>query len=198
MTIRIDRVYTRTGDAGETGLAGGGRVPKDSPRIEAFGTVDELNCFIGVTAEELRSLPPGSGVREELERPLELIQQRLFDLGAYLATLPAKYQKGMPTVESGDITRLEEEMDRWEAVLEPLRSFVLPGGGRLGALLHACRGICRRAEREVLRLHRVEPLGEPAIPFLNRLSDWFFVAARIDAKLEGRRDVVWVRRGKGV
>jgi cob(I)alamin adenosyltransferase len=197
MTIRIDRVYTRTGDSGETGLAGGGRIPKDSPRIEAFGTVDELNCAIGVAAEELRSLAADAGARAELERPLERIQQKLFDLGAYLATLPQKFQKGMPTVDAEDVRRLEEEMDRFEAVLEPLRSFVLPGGGRLGAHFHVCRGVCRRAEREVLRLHRVEPLGEPALPFLNRLSDWFFVAARIAAKLEGKPEVLWIPTKKG-
>jgi cob(I)alamin adenosyltransferase len=194
MAIRIDRVYTRTGDAGETGLAGGGRIPKDSPRIEAFGTVDELNCAIGVAAEELRALTgdAAGALRSELLGPLSRTQQKLFDLGGYLATLPEKFRPGMPAVSAEDVRQLEIEMDRWEDSLEPLKSFVLPGGGRLGGLLHVCRAVCRRAERETLRLHRSEPLAEEAIPFLNRLSDWFFVASRLSAKLLGEREVLWV------
>ena len=194
MAIRIDRVYTRTGDAGETGLAGGGRVPKDSPRIEAFGTVDELNCFLGSAAEELRALPsPPDKLRAELEAPLARTQQNLFNLGAYLATPLERFKKGMPTVTGDDVRQLELEMDRWEAILEPLQSFVLPGGGRLGSSLHVCRAVCRRAERELLRLHRLEPLTEPAVPFLNRLSDWLFVASRLSAKLTGVPEVLWKR-----
>lgn len=193
MAIRIDRVYTRTGDKGETGLAGGGRVPKDSPRIEAFGTVDELNCAIGLAAEELRQLPreEGGALRGEMEPLLERVQQKLFDLGAYLATSLEHFQEGMPSVSEADVKQLEAEMDRWENELPPLKSFVLPGGGRIGALLHLSRGICRRAERETLRLHRMEPLQKPAIPFLNRLSDWLFVASRIASRRLHAPELLW-------
>lgn len=191
MAVRIDRVYTRTGDDGETGLAGGGRISKDHVRIEAFGSVDEFNAAVGMIAEELRVLPETSPMRRELEAPLERIQQQLFDAGAFLATPTQNYKKGMPVVGLEEIRTLELEMDRWQETLDPLRSFVLPGGGRVGALLHAARTICRRAEREILRLHRVEPLCEPVLPYVNRLSDWLFVAARTAARLQGCPETLW-------
>jgi len=193
MAIRIDRVYTRTGDGGETGLAGGMRVSKDSPRIEAFGTVDELNSWLGVVAEEIRGLAPPvlEAALAELADPLARVQQQLFNLGAFLATPPVKLQAGMPGVGDSEIRDLEGEMDRWNERLPALKSFVLPGGGKLGAFLHVARAVCRRAERETIRLHREEPLAAPAVPYLNRLSDWLFVAARLAAKLQGVPEVLW-------
>src|SRR5207249_10277421 len=134
---------------------------------------------------------PAAALRSELEALLLRTQERLFDLGAYLATPPQRFRPGMPAVGQRDVDQLEAEMDRWEAELEPLRSFVLPGGGRLGALLHVARTVCRRAEREALRLHRSEPLTLPALPFLNRLSDRLFVASRIAAKRLGAAETLW-------
>ncbi len=192
MAIRIDKVYTRTGDEGETHLALGGKIAKDSVRIETVGAVDELNSTIGVAREELKSLPPEhAAARSEIDPLLERIQRKLFDLGAYLATAPDRFKEGMPTVGAEDIRLLEEEIDRWGEDLPPLRSFVLPGGGRLGALLHVARAACRRAERDLVRLHRTEPVSRPALPFLNRLSDWLFVASRRASKLLGVEETLW-------
>jgi cob(I)alamin adenosyltransferase len=192
MAIRIDRVFTRTGDDGETSLALGDRVGKDSQRVEAYGTVDELNCAIGAAREELRSLPAGSeALRDELDPLLVRIQRSLFDLGAYLATAPDRYQEGMPAPRAEDIRLLEAEIERWGKELPPLGSFVLPGGSRLAASLHLSRAVCRRAEREAVRLHRAESLSKPAIPYLNRLSDWLFVAARHASKALGAPETLW-------
>jgi len=192
MAIRIGRVYTRTGDDGETSLARGGRVPKDAQRVEAYGAVDELNSAIGVAREEVAALaPPLAGLREEMEPLLARVQRSLFDLGAYLAIAPGEYREGMPSIRAEDVTALEAEMDRWGKDLPSLQSFILPGGGRLGALLHVARSSCRRAEREAVRLHRVEPIAAPALAFLNRLSDWLFVAARHAAKAMNVPEFLW-------
>ena len=190
MTIRIDRVYTRKGDDGETHLAGGSRVSKDSLRVAAYGSVDELNASIGVAREELRS-GPSAALAPEMEPLLSRIQQKLFDLGAFLATEPARYREGMPGVAEKDVRALEEDMDRWGKDLEPLSSFILPGGGKLAALLHVARTVCRRAEREAVALHRAERLGGLAIPDLNRLSDWLFVAARRASRVLGEAEALW-------
>ena len=192
MGIRIDRVYTRTGDDGSTHLALGGRVPKDSPRIEACGALDELNAWIGLAREELKGLPQErAGLAAGLDPLFLRIQQKLFDLGAYIAMGPGTYQEGMPSVSPEDVRLLEEEMDRWQKDLAPLTGFVLPGGGRPSAVLHLCRTACRRAERRAIRLHRDTPLQKPAVPFLNRLSDWLFVAGRYAAKEMGVPEVLW-------
>jgi cob(I)alamin adenosyltransferase len=192
MAIRIDKVYTRTGDEGETHLALGGRIAKDSIRIETVGAVDELNSALGVAREELRSLAAeGAAIQAELDPLLERVQRKLFDLGGYLATAPDRFKEGMPSVSEEDIRLLESEIDRWGEQLPPLTSFILPGGGRLGALLHVARASCRRAEREAVRLHRLEPIPKPVLPFLNRLSDWLFVASRRAAKLQGVAETFW-------
>jgi cob(I)alamin adenosyltransferase len=194
MAIHIDRVYTRAGDDGETGLALGGRVSKDCQRVETFGAVDELNSILGLAREEVRALPASRGdLRTELEPALARIQKSLFDLGAYLAMAPGTYKEGMPMVGPADIRTLEEEMDRWRSDLTPLSGFILPGGGRLGAVLHVARATGRRAERETVRLHRSEPLLPAAIGYLNRLSDWLFVAARRAAKALGEAEMLWRR-----
>ena len=195
MAIHIDRVYTRSGDDGETSLALGGRVPKDCQRVEAVGAVDELNSALGLAREEVRALPAANGeLRGELEPALERIGKSLFDLGAYLAMAPGTYEEGMPMVGPADIRTLEEEMDRWRKDLRPLSGFILPGGGRLGAVLHVARATGRRAEREAVRLHRSEPLLPAAIGYLNRLSDWLFVAARRAANALGEAETVWRSR----
>jgi len=192
MGIRIDRVYTQTGDEGDTHVAGGGRVPKDSARIRALGAVDELNSATGVVREELNQLgEEAASLKTELEPLLLRIQHKLFDLGAYLAHPSGRAPEKAPALNVGDVRILEEEMDRWKSELPPLDGFVLPGGGRLGALLHLARSICRRAEREVIGLGRAEPVAKPVIPFLNRLSDWFFLASRRAAKMLGVGETIW-------
>src|SRR5881275_478529 len=160
MTISITRVYTRTGDKGETSLVGGKRIPKDSPRIVAYGTVDELNAVVGLVrvfnAERL-----DAGERHRwLDEVLRKIQNELFDLGSELATPPDVEYEGMFHVGEAEVTALERLMDRCQKELAPLRSFTLPGGGRVNAFLHQARTVCRRAERELLAASRTEPIGE--------------------------------------
>ena len=186
MPIRINRVYTRTGDDGKTGLVGGERVQKDCSRIEAFGSVDELNSAIGVALADCTKQSLNS-----VQIELLWVQQKLFDLGAYLATPPDSFQAGMPIPTADDTTRLETTMDSWGQDLPALTSFVLPGGGRLGSLLHAARTVCRRAERETLRLHAESPVDAVALAFLNRLSDFLFVAARHAGRLLSEPETLW-------
>ena len=178
MAIRITRVYTRTGDRGETALVGGRRVPKDAPRIEAYGTVDELNAILGLARVfNAERLAEGEGPRW-LDETLRRLQNQLFDLGSELATPEDAVYEGMYRVGAADVTELEKLIDRCQKELEPLKSFVLPGGGRVGAFLHQARTVCRRAEREILRLSRAEPVPEWPLRYVNRLSDLLFVLSR--------------------
>jgi cob(I)alamin adenosyltransferase len=193
MTISITRVYTRTGDRGETALVGGKRVPKDSPRIEAYGTVDELNAIVGLarTFNEER-LAEGEHHRR-LDEALRRIQNELFDLGSELATPPDAEYEGMHKLGEAEVTALEHLMDECQQDLEPLRSFTLPGGGRISAFLHQARTVCRRAERQALRLSRTEPVNEWDVRYLNRLSDAFFVLGRWAGKRMGEHEYLWER-----
>ena len=197
MPISITRVYTRTGDQGETGLVGGQRVPKDSARIEAYGVVDELNAIVGLvrTFNEER-LGEGAHHRR-LDEVLRHIQNELFDLGSELATPPDAEYEGMVRVGDAEVTALEALMDECQADLEPLKSFILPGGGRISAFLHQARTVCRRAERDVLRLSRTEPVREGALRYLNRLSDALFVLGRWAAKRMGEKEYLWERGLQG-
>ena len=193
MAVRINKVYTRTGDRGDTALVGGHRVPKDSLRIEAYGSIDELNSIVGLARvfnEE--SLDAGEAHRF-LDEVLCQVQDELFDLGSELATPPEFFQQGMYRVGSGEIARLEKLMDKCQKDLEPLKSFILPGGGRVGAYLHQCRTVCRRAERDVLRLSRGEEINSDVIKYVNRLSDLFFVLSRWIAKQTGEPEYLWQR-----
>lgn len=191
MAIRITRVYTRTGDRGETGLVGGERVPKDAPRIEAYGTVDELNAAVGLArAFSQESLPQGEA-RRFLDRRLREIQSELFDLGSELATPPDYAHPPPYRVGNREVKRIEAAIDQCQKELEPLRSFVLPGGGKVAAGLHQCRTVCRRAEREIARLSRREPVGEWPLKYLNRLSDLFFVLSRWIARRMGEKEELW-------
>ena len=160
MAIRITRVYTRTGDKGDTALVGGRRVAKDSARIEAYGTIDELNAIIGLArvfnAEQLER---GEKYRW-LDEVLRGVQNELFDLGSELATPADAVYEGMWRVGAREVTALERLMDECQKDLAPLKSFILPGGGRVGGFLHQARTVCRRAERRVLALSRVEPIGD--------------------------------------
>jgi cob(I)alamin adenosyltransferase len=197
VAIRITRVYTRTGDGGETALVGGRRVPKDSPRVEAYGTVDELNALLGLarTFNEER-LAAGEGHRW-LDGQLRRLQDGLFDLGSELATPDDAAYDGMHRVGEAEVTELERLIDRCQKEVGPLRSFVLPGGGRIGATLHVARTVCRRAEREVLRLSRAEPVSPWTLRYLNRLGDLLFVLARWVARQLGEREYLWERGLQG-
>lgn len=176
------RIYTRTGDAGETGLIGGQRVAKASLRIAAVGDVDELNATLGVARTHLVDSP--------LLQVVDRVQHRLFDLGAELAA-PST---GFDSVDGLDIEQLERSIDELGARLPPLKEFILPGGSPAAASLHVSRCVCRRAERTVLALHAEEPLRDEVLAFLNRLSDWLFTAARTANHDLGLPDVVWRKK----
>lgn len=176
--IALNRIYTKTGDTGQTRLVGGQRVSKDDARIDCYGTVDELNAFVGtarVTAEELTRDAP---VFAPFAATLKRLQHELFNLGAILATLPEDVHPNQPRVRDEDIERLEREIDQANAELSPLRSFVLPGGSRLEAELHICRTVCRRAERLLVEFARNDSTPPESLRYLNRLSDAFFVWSR--------------------
>jgi cob(I)alamin adenosyltransferase len=193
VAIRITRVYTRRGDRGETDLVGGARVPKDHARIDAYGTVDELNAALGVVRAFNAAERGADRVRRELEAILRKLQSELFDLGAELATPPASFVQGMFRVGDDEVTALETVMDRCQQDLAPLQSFILPGGGRTSALLHVARTVCRRAERDVLRLMRVETMGTGPLRYLNRLSDLLFVLSRWVGHHRKEREFLWER-----
>jgi cob(I)alamin adenosyltransferase len=193
MAIRITRVYTRTGDRGETALVGGRRVPKDAPRIEAYGAVDELNAVIGLARVFNAERLANGDAPQWLDETLRRLQNQLFDLGSELATPEDAAYEGMYRVGQADVTELERLIDRCQKELRPLKSFVLPGGGRVGAFLHQARTVCRRAEREILRLSRVEPLPEWPLRYVNRLSDLLFVLSRWVARRLGEPEYLWER-----
>lgn len=179
------KIYTKTGDKGETGLFGGRRVGKDSLRIEAYGTVDELNSFIGLALTELES--------EVVAEDLQLIQNRLFTVGSDLAT-PLDHGSGnflVPRTEENFSKDLEKRIDHYSNQLDELRNFILPGGSKGAARLHVCRTVCRRAERLVVHLMHEEEINQYIVIFLNRLSDFLFMAARLENKVSGHDDVKW-------
>jgi len=193
MPVRITRVYTRAGDKGDTALVGGRRVPKDSPRIEAYGTIDELNSVVGLArafnAEQSRK----GRNHQKLDEILRRLQNELFDLGSELATPAASFYEGMFRVGPEQVTALEQLIDECQKDLTPLKSFVLPGGGRVGGFLHQARTVCRRAERCVLALSRVEDIGEWPLKYVNRLSDLLFVLSRWVGKHLGETEYLWQR-----
>jgi cob(I)alamin adenosyltransferase len=193
MPVRITRVYTRTGDDGTTALVGGVRVPKDSRRIAAYGTIDELNASLGLARvfNEER-LAEGEG-HQWLDDVLRRLQNELFDLGSELATPEDAVYEGMFRFSEQEVKALERLMDQCQKELEPLKSFILPGGGRIGGFLHQCRTICRRAEREILALSRAETINPCTLKYVNRLSDVFFVLSRWVGKRLGEKEYLWER-----
>jgi len=191
--VRITKVYTRTGDKGDTALVGGRRVAKDSPRIEAYGTIDELNAAVGLARAFNQEKIDTSEAHRFLDLVLRQIQDELFDLGSELATPPESFYEGMYRVGEPQVRKIEELIDGCQKDLEPLRSFILPGGGKVGAFLHQARTVCRRAEREILRLSRSEEVGEWPLKYVNRLSDLFFVLSRWIAKHSGEPEYLWQR-----
>jgi cob(I)alamin adenosyltransferase len=178
MGNRLSKIYTRTGDDGTTGLGDGSRVPKDSPRVEAYGTVDELNSSLGV----LLALPD---LPAAVIRCLTEVQHELFDMGGELC-IP-----GHTAIQAPQITRLEEELDAFNDALPPLKEFILPGGGAAAAACHLARTVARRAERRVWTLARAEPVSPEVVQYLNRLSDLLFVIARVLARHERGTEVLW-------
>ncbi|HVN83784.1 MAG TPA: cob(I)yrinic acid a,c-diamide adenosyltransferase [Candidatus Binatia bacterium] len=196
MAIRITRVYTRGGDDGTTALVGGKRVPKDDPRIDAYGTIDELNAIVGL-ARTFNADSPARASRERLEALFKRVQNQLFDLGSELATPADAIYDGMYRVSADDVAALEKEIDGFQDDLAPLNSFILPGGGKVGAFLHQARTVCRRAERDMLRLSRSEEIGAHTLPWINRLSDLLFVLSRWVSKQLGEPEFLWERGLRG-
>jgi len=190
-SLAINRVYTRGGDRGETGLAGGQRVPKDALRIEAYGTVDELNAFVGMARDTAEGLTPAHPAVAELDAILKRVQHELFNAGSILATLAEDVHPRQARVTDTEIAQLEAEIDRMNEGLPALRSFVLPGGCRLNAELHVCRTVCRRAERICVALAREEPVDGAIVRYLNRLSDALFVWSRWVSHTLGVPEILW-------
>jgi cob(I)alamin adenosyltransferase len=179
------RIYTKTGDRGETALFGGRRVSKSHLRVESYGTVDELNAFIGLLHDHLTD----ASLREILSK----IQHRLFTVGAHLASDPKKHPP-TPDLVPEDIQLLEDEIDRMDAALPPLRHFILPGGHPAVSYCHVCRTVCRRAERLVVAVDRKDPVDPLVLQYLNRLSDYFFMLGRYLSQHLGVEEVVWKTR----
>ena len=191
--MRITKVYTRTGDAGKTRLAGGQPVWKDSLRVEAYGTIDELNAVVGVVRVMNADAQSENPAASQLEEELRWVQNKLFDVGSILATAPGQTFKNMPQIAAQDVTRLEKLIDRCQKDLEPLKEFILPGGGKVSGFLHQARTVCRRAERLCVALSKVEPVDSLIIKFVNRLSDTLFVLARWVTKTQGEPEFLWER-----
>jgi cob(I)alamin adenosyltransferase len=180
------KIYTKTGDDGTTGLFGGERVPKDSLRIDAYGTVDELNSVIG--------LARCYAIDQKADTVLNAIQSDLFQLGADLATPLSVSNAKIARIQTGDYERLEQWIDELDPQLPPLNNFILPGGSKPGAMLHLARNVCRRAERLTVRLSRTEPVNDHVVIYLNRLSDLLFVIARWVNKQQGQDEMKWGNR----
>jgi cob(I)alamin adenosyltransferase len=190
--MRITRVYTRTGDGGQTGLVGGERVDKDHARISAYGTVDELNSVLGLVRVFNRSSGAPEAAVARIDACLDVVQNELFDVGADLATPATSRWEGMHRVGGDEVDRLERWCDAFNEDLGALREFILPGGGAVGAFLHQARTVCRRAEREVVALMREdETVGDGCMRYLNRLSDFLFVLGRWAAQAAGEPEVYW-------
>ncbi|MDR1918062.1 MAG: cob(I)yrinic acid a,c-diamide adenosyltransferase [Tannerellaceae bacterium] len=184
MDTKKSRVYTKTGDQGTTSLVGGKRVAKTDTRIESYGTTDELNAFVGLLMTEISE-------QEDLDA-LRFVQHKLFTIGSYLATDRECTELKMESrVSPESISRIEGEIDRLDGSLTPMKRFVLPGGCRSAALAHVCRTVCRRAERQIYRLHEAAGIEEPVLIFINRLSDYFFVLARKECLRTNGEEIIW-------
>lgn len=189
--IALNRIYTRMGDSGETRLVGGQRIAKDDPRIECYGTVDELNSFLGAARATAEHAAAGHEPLRAFAEILRRVQHELFNLGSILATLPDDVHPKQPRVTAAEVAQLEREIDHANAELEPLRSFVLPGGSRLDAELHICRTVCRRAERLLVSLGKGQNVDPETVRYLNRLSDALFVWSRWVNRVLGAPETLW-------
>jgi cob(I)alamin adenosyltransferase len=197
MAIRITKVYTRTGDKGSTKLVGGKKVAKDAARIEAYGTVDELNAVLGLARVFNDDLKDRVSAAQRLDDIFRRLQNELFDLGSELATPPDFSYEGMFRVSEDEVKTLERLIDDLQKDLAPLNSFILPGGGKVGGFLHQARTVCRRAEREIVRLARAEELNPFLLQYVNRLSDLLFVLSRWVSKNVGEPEYLWERGLRG-
>jgi len=189
--VRLTKIYTKHGDGGTTRLVGGQEVAKDSLRIEAYGTVDELNSIVGIVRVKLGESEASPELRGRFELWLKQVQNDLFNLGSDLATRIEDRRDGQPVIEESHVVALETLMDELNVNLPALDSFVLPGGGPIGAFLHQARTVCRRAERVMVALAHNEELGPQAIPYINRLSDALFVWSRWVSKQLGEEELLW-------
>ena len=190
--MRLSKIYTKKGDGGTTQLATAETVRKDCIRIEAYGSVDELNSFMGLWADTLAQIDAAELVAQIIE-----VQHRLFDIGGELSFPPGKYdEKTYGGVSEENITQLEAEIDTWNSELAPLKNFVLPGGHLGNSTAHVCRTICRRSERLVVTLASEEAVRSEIIKYLNRLSDWLFVASRHVSKLTNTEEILWGQKRK--
>ncbi|HET6585268.1 MAG TPA: cob(I)yrinic acid a,c-diamide adenosyltransferase [Nannocystaceae bacterium] len=190
--VYISKVYTRSGDDGGTMLASGDRIGKDHPRIRSYGDLDELNCAIGFLRAEIGRVQAGFAALNflsEVEVELRRVQQELFNVGAELATPGIELTEH--AIAQRHVDALEQAMDRYNEALEPLTSFVLPGGGPVGAACHLARTVCRRAERELVALAHTDAVRPEVLKYVNRLSDYFFVLARATAKRLGIAETLW-------
>jgi len=190
--MQLSKIVTRRGDDGHTDLAGGGRVPKSSLRVEAYGTIDELNAVVGMLRTKLLKASHGE-MDPSIQPRLQKIQDLLFDLGSDLASLPNAPHRRPSCIDESELQIIEDELEATNASLPPLNSFVLPGGGELNAWAHMARTVCRRAERCCHRLSLEEEVHPMAMKFLNRLSDYFFVLSRHFAALTGEEEFLWQR-----
>ena len=197
MAIRITKVYTRTGDKGFTKLVGGKKVAKDATRVEAYGTIDELNSIIGLARVFNDEIKDSLEAAQQLDEIFRLLQNQLFDVGSELATPSDFSYEGMFHVGETEVTGLERTIDQLQKDLEPLNSFILPGGGKVGGFLHQARTVCRRAERDILRLSREEELSPWPLKYVNRLSDLLFVMSRWVSKNLGEPEYLWERGLRG-
>src|SRR5271157_2635518 len=179
----LAKIYTRTGDKGETGLVGGARVSKDSLRVTAYGSVDEANSVLGIARSHLKD--------KELDILLAELQADLFVVGADLASVSGNEQRSLPRITKEKVSELERTIDKYEAELPPLKSFILPGGGITGSILHNARTVARRAERHIVTLSKAEKINDQMLPYMNRLSDLLFVLARVVNHRELKGDVEW-------
>jgi cob(I)alamin adenosyltransferase len=184
--VYLSKIYTKTGDEGQTGLGNGSRVPKDNPRVAAYGSIDELNAVLGLLLACAPDLEPGTSAL------LRGVQNDLFDVGADLCVPSAADEKPgqVLRIQPEQAARLETDIDRWNLSLKPLKSFILPGGSAAAAWCHLARTVCRRAERDVVTLMRTEAINPHVLIYVNRLSDWLFVLARMSNE-QGRNDVLW-------
>ena len=199
--MRLTKIYTKVGDKGLTSLANGVKVPKYHVRIEAYGTVDELNSFTGMLRDQLHLLEQHKGMPRIMELMVRLrqIQNELFDVGGELATPAEVLDIGRQQVVTHEsVLRLEKEIDEFNGLLEPLANFVLPGGHPANSLAHVVRTVCRRAERAIFALANEESVREEVLIYLNRLSDWFFVVSRVISQEVGVPELQWHQKGKNV
>jgi cob(I)alamin adenosyltransferase len=191
MSVYLSRIYTKTGDKGQTALVGGKMVAKDSPRIEGYGTVDELNAVLGLVRKANHDEAGPDSAKARIDAILQRAQNELFNLGSLLATLPEDLDPKQPRIEARHVEALEKDIDELNEELPPLRSFTLPGGGWVSSYLHLARTVCRRAERVVVHLAAQEPVDAECVRYLNRLSDALYVIGRWNVRERGETEPLW-------